>query len=130
MTSNTISVPSVNDIVKVYHPSNVLLCLWCRTAVPPGKSIETHFRKVHKETGARLVNILGFASSRGPFCNPATAELPYDGSIQVEELRVHSGYSCIECRYLTTNRKNMATHWTQSTHRSINGQTGFTSVLL
>ena len=128
--SKATAVLSVIGIIKVYEPSNVLLCLWCKTAVPPGKSVETHFRKIHKETGARLANILRFASSRPSLCDPATAELPCDGAIQVEGLHVYHGYSCTECRYLTTNRKNIATHWTRLGHRSINGQTEFTKVLI
>ena len=111
MASKATAVSSVIGIIKVYEPSNVLLCLWCKTAVPPGKSVETHFRKIHKETGARLANILRFVSSRLSLYDPVIAELPYDGVIQVEGLHIYHSYSYIECRYLITNRKNIAIYW-------------------
>jgi hypothetical protein len=130
IASKATAISSVIGIIKVYEPSNVLLCLWCKTVVPLSKSVEIHFRKIHKETGARLANILRFVFSRPSLCNPATAELPCDGAIQVEGLHVYHGYNCIECRYLITNRKNITIHWTRLRHRSINGQTEFTKVLI
>jgi hypothetical protein len=130
IASNATAVSSIIGIIKVYKPSNVFLCLWCKTAVPLSKSVEIYFRKIYKETGVRLANILRFAFSRPSFCDPITTELPCDGAIQVEELHVYYSYSCIECRYLTTNRKNIATYWMRLRHRSINGQTEFTKVLI
>jgi hypothetical protein len=79
--SKATAVLSVIGIIKVYEPSNVLLYLWCKTAVSPSKSVEIYFRKIHKETGVRLVNILRFISSRPSLCDPATAELLCDGAI-------------------------------------------------
>lgn len=106
------------EMVRLYEPCNILICLACKTAVKPGKGIESHFRKQHKLIGNVLQDIIELAGSIPGLCDPATIELPAEGSLAINWLPVLCAYRCTVCQHLTVNKKNILAH-----HRSAGHET-------
>ncbi|KAH7012680.1 uncharacterized protein B0I36DRAFT_340088, partial [Microdochium trichocladiopsis] len=98
--------PSEMD-VYLHEESRVLICSVCKGGIQPGPGIESHFRRRHGAKGAVLQRVrekaTTAAATAGGLADPQTAETPADGTSPVPELRVQAGFSCIACRFLTTN---------------------------
>lgn len=119
----------LSEVIRLYEPCNVLLCLLCQAGMKPGKSTISHFRNQHKLKGQELQQVVSFAASIPHVSDPATVELPQDGSIAVDELPKLKGYSCTSCRYLTINRDNVVAHQRTEAHTTSRGP-GWTVVTL
>ena len=123
-----------NEFVDFYEPYSLLLCLKCRTALPPlQSSIKSHFRGKHKPTAAELKSITDFYFSINPrviINDPQSVELPSDYSLPISCLQSFRGYSCNACPYRTINKKNATTHQTHSKHKLGPGEKGWKTVTL
>jgi len=97
-------------VIQLYKPCNVLLCLLCRAGIKPGAGVTLHFHKQHKLKGNDLQQVQAFVASILFISDPATVELPQDGSVAIDELPRLEGYSCTSCRFLTINRDNAVAH--------------------
>lgn len=79
-----------NEVLRLYEPCNVWLCLLCAAGIKPGKSITTHFRNLHKLKGTELQQVVSLAASTPSAANdPSTVELPQDGSAQQMQKHRH-----------------------------------------
>lgn len=94
--------------VEVLHKK--LICRLCQTAVRPGNGVENHFRQLHKVKGQLLRSITDYCG-RMELDDPVLGALPADGSAIVASLPVYTGFSCTQCRHLTTTRDNNTRHW-------------------
>ena len=106
----------LENIACILHEHNVLICLICRAAVRPGKAITPHFRKAHEMKGEPLRRVLSFCKDWS-FNDPVSVALPRDGTRLIPELPTLFGYSCKECGFKTTSRKNMICHFSKSQHK-------------
>ena len=106
----------LNEVIRLYEPYNVLLYLLYQAGIKPGKSTISHFRNQHKLKGQELQQVGSFAASIPHVSDPATVELPQDGSIAIDGLPKLKGYSCTSCRYLTVNRDNVVAHQRTEAH--------------
>lgn len=70
---------------------------------------------MHRVKGQVLRDITNYFSAM-ELNDPLTVELPVDGSAPVEGLRVLHGFSCAQCRFLTTARDNIVRHWRTANH--------------
>jgi Orsellinic acid/F9775 biosynthesis cluster protein D len=123
-----------NKFINFYKPYSLLLCLECRTALPPlQSSIKSHFRGKHKLTIAELKSIIDFYFSINPrvtINDPQSIGLPSDYSLPISCLQTFRGYSCNACPYRTINEKNATTHQTHSKHKLGPGEKGWKAVTL
>lgn len=76
-----------------------------------------------------LQDILAYEREVAP-ADPATVEIPLDGSSRIAQLglglglvrvRVIRGFSCTDCGHLTANRNNMVSHRTEARHAGRGG---------
>ena len=103
-------------LITINVDFGVLLCLSpsCKRAVS-SIGIDGHMRNIHHYKPAIRKQINGFVqdliSQDTRFqCNYTTVQLPADGSIPQLVVPVVGGFSCQECRFLTTNRDNIRKH--------------------
>jgi hypothetical protein len=60
--------------------------------------------------GEELQHIKKFVSAVLHARDPATIELPRDGSVAIDGLPRLKGYSCTRCRHVTVSRDNVMAH--------------------
>ncbi|KAH7016119.1 uncharacterized protein B0I36DRAFT_213659, partial [Microdochium trichocladiopsis] len=96
----------------------VLLCVSCRVGIRPDDGIRLHFWRTHRLKGEALGHIIDYSHAAEPIANPYTVPVPDDGSPSIDQLPVLNGFSCSECRFLTTSRKLIRVHRSQSGHGS------------
>ncbi|KAH7014622.1 uncharacterized protein B0I36DRAFT_398483 [Microdochium trichocladiopsis] len=96
----------------------VLLCVSCRVGIRPDDGIRLHFWRTHRLKGDALGYIIDYSYAASPIANPYTVPVPADGSLSIDQLPVLNGFSCLECRFLTTSRKLIRVHRSQSGHGS------------
>jgi superfamily II DNA or RNA helicase len=106
----------IDDLVALIDEYDMLVCRLCNSAVRPSDGIERHFR-AHKVKGQVLADIKNYFASM-ELNDPLVAELPVDGSKPIDVLRVLHGYSCTQCRFLTTARDNIRRHQRTAEHGS------------
>ncbi|KAH7010651.1 uncharacterized protein B0I36DRAFT_257344 [Microdochium trichocladiopsis] len=94
----------------------VLLCVSCRVGIRPDDGIRLHFWRTHRVKGEALRQIVDYSYAAEPIANPHTVPLPTDGSPQIEQLLAIDGFSCSDCRFLTTSRKLIRVHRSQAGH--------------
>ncbi|KAI3573094.1 hypothetical protein IWW34DRAFT_596869, partial [Fusarium oxysporum f. sp. albedinis] len=87
----------------------ILICLICKTAVRPGKGIESHFRNTYCLKGEMLkaVNAL---HSEWKLQDPLHMSPRDKESRVIPDLKVQHGYSCKVCTYLTISKDNFVKH--------------------
>ncbi|KAK3331562.1 hypothetical protein B0H66DRAFT_487755, partial [Apodospora peruviana] len=119
----------LNEVIRLYEPCNILLCLLCKAGIKPGNGTVSHFRNQHKFKGNELQQVLTFAASIQHLSDPATVDLPQDGSVAIDGLPQLKGYSCMSCRYMTINRDNAMAHQRTEAHTVVGGP-GWTVVTL
>ncbi|KAJ4175798.1 hypothetical protein NW767_015667 [Fusarium falciforme] len=105
----------IDRVLCVLDEHQILICLLCKFAIGPGKSIVQHFRKMHRFKGDELQRVISFCSGRS-FQDPTTVPLPNHQSKPIPELPRLRGHSCESCEYLTMNRKNILSHCSQLKH--------------
>ncbi len=111
---------TVEECVDLATEHKMLVCRLCNSGVRPGDGIERHFRS-HKVKGQLLADIKhSFGAME--LSDPACGRLPADGSAPVESMPVLRGYSCRQCRFLTTSRKGVQQHWQRARHDQAGGQ--------
>ncbi|KAK4451084.1 hypothetical protein QBC34DRAFT_378912, partial [Podospora aff. communis PSN243] len=96
----------LNEVIRLYEPCNVLLCLLCAAGIKPGIGAISHFRKQHKLKGKELQQVVAFVASIPNISDPETVQLPQDGIAAIDGLPRLRGYSCTSCRFMTINRDN------------------------
>lgn len=96
----------------------------CEVGIKPGDGVVSHFRKQHKLKGDTLQQVITFAASIPYLSDPATVELPQDGSAPVDRLPRLKGYSYASCRYLTVSRDNAVAHQRTEAHTAAQGDPG------
>lgn len=109
-------------IVDVQCPSGlhylaehrVLLCLYCKAGIRPGKAIEAHWRNVHQWTGSQLREVLAYTATLA-LQDPSTICLPAQSAI-ITQLPTFSGHSCSGCDYLTRSFKRRERHDREQSH--------------
>jgi hypothetical protein len=106
----------LEDTVRWYEPSQLLLCLRCAAAVPNNRGVESYFRYVHCFSGKVLQQVLAFVSSLPAIQNPTEVELPPNNNAPIDGLSTFEGYKYGEYQYLTRNKKTIATHKTKLGH--------------
>ena len=111
----------LHEVIRLYEPCNILLCLLCEAGIKPGDGTVSHFRKRHQLKGGELQQVVAFAASIPHLHDPATVELPEDGSVAVDGLPRLKGYSCTSCRYLTISRDNAVAHQRTEGHNATHG---------
>lgn len=119
----------LNKLVWLYSPCNVLVCAKCAAGIKPGDGAVSHFRKQHKLVGEDLQQVAAFVASRPLTSDPATVDLPQDGSAPIDGLPQLRGYSCTGCRYLTVSRDKVVAHGRIEGHEAAQGP-GWTAVTL
>ncbi|KAK3314427.1 hypothetical protein B0H66DRAFT_589415 [Apodospora peruviana] len=119
----------LNEVIRLYEPCNILLSLLCKAGIKPGNGTVSHFRNQHKLKGNELQQVLTFAASIQHLSDPATVDLPQDGSVAIDGLPQLKGYSCMSCRYMTINRDNAVAHQRTEAHTVVGGP-GWTVVTL
>lgn len=108
----------LNQLLSITHNCRILICLICRSAIRPNKSIERYFRSMHRSKGETLRQIRIFCSSWS-FDDPTTTPLPKDYSKAIPELPVLRGLRCSYCRYLTISRRNLTKHFQDIEHKEM-----------
>ncbi|EXU99161.1 DUF3505 domain protein, partial [Metarhizium robertsii] len=93
----------------------LLLCKTCGHAVMPGSSAQTHFSQKHQVKGEQLRAIADYVDVDS-LNDPNTIEVPADRSEPLPHLKIHDGFSCDACRYLTKSQNCLARHWRDSKH--------------
>ncbi|KAK3317108.1 hypothetical protein B0H66DRAFT_605369 [Apodospora peruviana] len=93
----------LNEVIRLYEPSQVK----------------------RQRTAAGVA----FAASIQHLSDPATVDLPQDGSVAIDGLPQLKGYSCMSCRYMTINRDNAVAHQRTEAHTVVGGP-GWTVVTL
>ena len=114
---NIMEVPSsLAHLVAISVEFGVLLCLspLCRHAQTMNGIVE-HMRKIHHEKPEIQKQLSEFVqdiiSQDAQFqCNYTTVRLPADGLMPQPVVPIVDGFSCCECRFLTTNRDNIRKH--------------------
>jgi hypothetical protein len=103
-------------LVTINVEFGVFLCLnpLCKRAVSAAGLVE-HIRKTHHERPAirkQLGEYVQDVLEQSPQFRSdySTVQLPADGSIPQPVVPVLDGFSCRECRFLTTNRDNIRKH--------------------
>ncbi|KAH7010833.1 uncharacterized protein B0I36DRAFT_216334, partial [Microdochium trichocladiopsis] len=96
----------------------VLICMSCRVRIRPGDGVQLHFWRIHRLKGEVMRQILDYSYTAEPIANPQAVPVPADGSPYVEQLPIVDGLSCSDCRFLTTSRKLIRVHRSQSGHDS------------
>ncbi|KAH7021617.1 uncharacterized protein B0I36DRAFT_367985 [Microdochium trichocladiopsis] len=89
-----------------------------RAGIRPDNGIRLHFRRTHSLKGEVLRQIIDYSYAVGPISNPHTVPVPADDSPHIEQLPVLDGFRCSDCRFLTTSRKLIRVHRSQSGHDS------------
>lgn len=105
----------MDDVAQLNEEHRMLVCRDCRAAVRPGAGIESHFQHEHQLTGQTLKDIKDYFGVMD-LADPKLVQLPDDGSAAIKLLDVLYGYSCTECRYLTTARDNITRHRREAGH--------------
>ena len=108
---------SLAHLVAINVEFKVVLCLSpiCRHAQTTSNVVE-HIRKTHHEKPAIRKQLKDFlqelTSQDAQFrtCNYTTVHLPADGSSPQLVVPVVDGFSCYQCRFLTTNRAVIRQH--------------------
>jgi hypothetical protein len=103
----------IDGLAAILPEYPMLICLICKTAVRPGKGIESHFRNIHRLKGEMLqaVNSLHLEwTLQDPLhMSPRDKE-----SRVIPDLKVKHGYSCEVCIYLTISKDNFVKHFSKS----------------
>ncbi|KAH7009472.1 uncharacterized protein B0I36DRAFT_402027 [Microdochium trichocladiopsis] len=86
----------------------VLLCVSCRVGLRPDDGIRLHFLRKHRLKGEALRQIRDYSYAVEPITSPYTVPVPADGSPHIEQLPVLDGFSCSDCRFLTTSWKSLS----------------------
>src|SRR5687767_12071963 len=105
------------DCILFEEQYQILICRLCRAAIRSGGSVESHFRQIHQLKGQVLQDIKNYFSDLETQ-DPLQTELLADGSAIVDSLAVLDGYSCTQCRFLTTARDNITRHWRTARHEA------------
>ncbi|KAF7532207.1 hypothetical protein G7Z17_g13664 [Cylindrodendrum hubeiense] len=105
----------MEDHVQLNEEYGMLICQHCCHAIRPGQSIARHFRREHQLKGPDLREIIDYFEGMG-LSDPVYATLPEDGSAPIVPLKIHHGFSCVECRYLTIAGDNITKHWRAAGH--------------
>lgn len=115
--------PAGLDYLSEYR---VLLCLYCKSGVGPGKASENHFRNAHQWTGRRLQDALAYIATL-TIQDPHAVRMPAQ-SAPIPQLPIFTGYSCGGCQYLTRSRKRRERH--DREHPQHQNQVGWSQVRL
>lgn len=92
----------------------ILLCLYCKAGIRPGKAVENHWRNVHYWTGCRLQKALAYVATQ-TLQDPHTIRMPAQCAL-IPQLPTFPGYSCSGCNYLTRSRKCRERHDREQSH--------------
>ncbi|KAF5975168.1 hypothetical protein FBULB1_7524 [Fusarium bulbicola] len=99
----------IDGLAAILPEYPILICLICKTAVRPGKGIESHYRNTHFLKGEMLkaVNALHseWALQDPLYMSPRDKE-----SRVIPDLKVKHGFSCKVCIYLTISKDNFVKH--------------------
>ncbi|KAH7007942.1 uncharacterized protein B0I36DRAFT_404387, partial [Microdochium trichocladiopsis] len=96
----------------------VVICMSCKVGIRPGDGVQLHFWRIHRLKGEVMRQILDYSYTAEPIANPQAVPVPADGSPFVQQLPIVDGLSCSDCRFLTTSRKLIRVHRSQSGHDS------------
>ncbi|KAH7261579.1 hypothetical protein BKA59DRAFT_488953 [Fusarium tricinctum] len=139
-TRSEVSLPAVHagnrhfvvtdGVLYVLGEPRILICLLCKQAVRPGRSIEAHFRNIQKYTGDKLKAVLSFCDKQG-FQDPTKVPLPANGSKAIPQLPKLGGFSCDNCNFLSFDKSNIRGHRNQCKPQDRKtGEKGWKDVIL
>ena len=103
----------IDGLAAILPEYPILICLICKTAVRPGKSIENHFRHTHRLKGQTLKSINAL-HSEWTLQDPLHMSPRDKGSQIIPDLKVKHGYSCKVCIYMTISKDNFGKHCSKS----------------
>lgn len=77
--------------------------------------MKNHLKNVHKCGEQELTRVMSYAT-RWVVQHPYTVTLPPNGSRPAAGISVLNGFRCMQCPYITANRKNVINHCSKTNH--------------
>jgi len=107
VTTTTVSPATGPNHLAYLEEHQILVCLFCKTGVRPGKSSKRHLRESHLLKGQPLKDAVSYISTL-QLADPHTVRLPANGSYLIPKLgQPLAGFYCGTCKFLTLSRKKV-----------------------